>query len=731
MNEPRLRSLPDRRGARGTAQPPAERRLLTLGIAAALVAAVCLIYAQVARHEFVDLDDSSYVFDNPHVSHGLTAEGLAWSFKAFHMGNWHPLTWASHMLDCQLFGIEPGPHQLVNALFHAANALLLFLALRRLTGELWTAALVAALFAVHPLRVESVAWASERKDVLSGTFWMLTLWSYAWYAGRPGARRMAVVVSCLVLGLLAKPMLVSLPFVLLLLDAWPLGRWRRSSGWRAALRLVGEKLPLFGLVAVASAVAIAAQQAAGAVGPLGDLTLVERAQNAAASYRAYLGQTLWPSGLAYYYPHPALVRAQTSATAGAVAAGAGLALVTALSFALARRRPWLAVGWLWYVGTLVPVIGLLQVGMQARADRYTYVPSIGLYLALAWEAKLLAARAPAARRAVAVASTLLLVALGVTAAVQVGHWRNSRELAEQALRVTRGNYAAHTMLGKVLLREGRFEQAERELRSALELNPGCAESWMSLGVALAGRGQTDRVEFALRTALELDPKLLSAHLNLGALHERQGRPAEAAAQLARAVELAPDSADAQAAWGTVLLRQGDPASAVTRLELAIALRPGFGEAHLHLGAAYRALGRLEAAASSLERAVDLLPGSASARSEWAHVLRSQGDLPGAEARFREALQLAPDSAEIRFQLASLCADRGRFDEAALEFERVLEVRPELTEAHYNLGVVRAAAGEERRAVTEFERALELDPSHEPSRRALESLLAAAGPGQAQ
>jgi tetratricopeptide (TPR) repeat protein len=671
-------------------------------ICVGLVASVLLGYGQVVDHDFVDFDDNAYVSHNVHVARGLTWESVRWGFSTFHMGNWHPLTWLSHMSDCELFGLEPGPHHLVSVLLHAASAVVLFLALRRMTGStssrsstgsVWPSAFVAALFALHPLHVESVAWVAERKDVLSGLFWMLTLWAYARYATRGGAGRYALVVAAFTLGLMAKPMLVTLPFVLLLLDVWPLGRWRPDAGATDRVpprRLLMEKVPLFALAAVSSTIALVAQRSVAAVGSLEVLPLGARIQNAIVSYATYLWQTFWPSGLAYYYPHPAMSGGPVAPPAVAVAAAAlVLVAVTIAVLASGRRRPYLAVGWLWYVGTLVPVIGLLQVGMQARADRYTYLPTVGLYIAVAWAATAWVERAPRLRRPVTAVAAVVLGACLVATWFQVGHWRDSRRLAEHALSVTHDNYQAHNLLGVALQQENDLAAAHASYRRALEIKPDFAEGLINLGTLLGELGRLDEAASLFRLALRVNPRQAGAraHTGLGAVLEKQGDFPGAVSHLKEALRLEPEFAEAYNNLGVVYEKQGDPQVSREAFETAIRLSPDYALAHMNLGG----------------------------------TLQRQGDLEGAVDHLRRAVRGQPDLLEARFKLAAVHAARGELRDAVAQFERVLETDPGFAEAHYNLGAVLAGMGEVDRAVAHLERALALDPDYELARRALETL----------
>jgi tetratricopeptide (TPR) repeat protein len=632
----------------------------TVAVIGALACSVALLYAQTLRHDFVILDDPTYVSENPVVARGLTSDGVRWAFTTFHASNWHPLTWLSHMLDSTLFGSGPaGPH-FTNAALHAANSAILFLALRSMTGALWPSALVSALFAVHPLRVESVAWASERKDVLSGLFWMLTLLAYVWYARRPRFARYGAVTLCFTLGLLAKPMLVTLPFVLLLLDVWPLkrGSWFVVSGlWlpnetRSAdeknrkaesksqkretrnqkpkkrdktlpslAMLLLEKVPLLALAAVASVMTVRAQRFGLALQDTAELPLPWRIANALTAYVAYARKTLWPSDLAVFYPHPGLIHPALSATdwAWAIGAAALLLLATLAAVLMAPRRPYVIVGWLWYLGTLVPVIGLVQVGEQALADRYAYVPTVGLYLAAAWGLSDLVSRRPRARRPVISAAAAALLALGTAAWFQIGTWRDSLTLFTHATNVTRDSYFAYSNLGNLYRNQNRLAEAAAALERALRIKPNFAFAQTNYGVVLERQGRLEDAAAHHLRAIEINPASAKAHANLGLVRTKQGRLAEAVTHLERAVRLDPGSVYARANLAAALLKDGQIAAALPHLTFALERDPGNAESHNNLGVALARLGRLAEALEHFETALRINPDYASARNSRDYV----------------------------------------------------------------------------------------------------------------
>ena len=497
------------------------------------------------------------------------------------------------MLDVELYGFDPGAHHLTNLWFHIANTLLLFGLLHRMTGALGRSAFVAGLFAVHPLHVESVAWLAERKDVLSTLFGMLTIWAYVDYGGRPGPRRYGAVLLFFALGLLAKPMLVTLPFVLLLLDFWPLGRVRMGSnpagdwafsrdGCSTMVRLVWEKIPLLALAAASSVVTFVIHRRGGAVISLGATPLNLRLENAWISYLAYIGKMLWPAHLAVFYPY-----AQSQSGWWATAAFLGLVGISVAVIRAGPRRPYLLVGWFWYLGTLVPVIGLVQVGDQAMADRYTYVPLIGLFIVVAWGVPELLARWPLPRLALPAAAGLVILACAITAWGQVQYWEDSTTLWTHTLAVTTGNNIAHNNLGVSLADQGKLDEAIAHYCEALRIKPDYANAHNNLGVALADRGKTDRAIAHYSEALRIQPDYADAHINLGVSLAEQGKVDQAIVHFTEALRIQPDSAKAQNDLGVALASQGKVDQAIAHFTEALRIQPDYADAQKNLGIALR------------------------------------------------------------------------------------------------------------------------------------------------
>ena len=532
---------------------------------AALALAVLAVYAPVRSFPFVVYDDKAYVSENSAVLGGLSREGAIWAFTHNEQGNYVPLTCLSNMLDVELFGLFAGRHHTVNALFHLLTALLLFEALRRMTGAPAPSAFVALLFAVHPTHVESVAWVAERRDTLSAFFWMLTLLAYAGYAGSSRQRglRYAAVLAAFGLGLLAKPMLVTLPFVLLLLDFWPLRRASEGIG-----RLVLEKVPLLALAGLASGAAVWTQGEVGAVATLDQLPLATRSANALQSYAAYLGKTLWPVDLAVFYPYALEVPlAKTAAALGLLVALSGGALLQW------RKRPYLAVGWLWYLGTLLPVIGIVQIGSQSMADRYTYLPTIGIAIAIAWGAADLASGRPRARRALAAAATLTLGACILLAQAQVSTWRDSVALFEHARAVTGDNHVVHVNLAEAHEDAGRLDLALEHYREALRWFPAARRVHLRMGLLLARRGQRSQAEQHFRESVRRHPEERGARLGLGTLYLGSGRLEQAAEQLEAELALDPQSAQTLFHLGELAALRDEREEAVGRVSEAFSLDP--------------------------------------------------------------------------------------------------------------------------------------------------------------
>lgn len=528
------------------ALPKTSRRWLSVCVCTFLLVLTWIVFGQTLWHDFINYDDPRYVYENTKITGGLSLSGIAWAFTHIHSMNWHPLTTISHMLDCQLYGLKAGAHHFTNVLLHSIAAILLFLTLQYMTEAFWRSAFVAAVFAIHPLRVESVAWIAERKDVLSGVFFMLTLLAYVHYARAPSIWRYLMVVFGFALGLMSKPMLVTLPFVLLLLDHWPLGRIREegSNVGRQLFKLAVEKIPLIVLSAVSSVVTFVAQK--GAVGETEQLSVLARINNAVVSYVAYIWQMLWPMRLAVFYPHPENRLPLWEIIASLLL----LICLTVLAIALRKQRPYLITGWLWYLGMLVPVIGFVQVGWQGRADRYTYLPQIGLYIAVTWAVADLTALRRHQRTILSAAAILSVGVLSWCAWIQTSYWRDSETLFRHALAVTANNDVAENNLGIVFLRQGKVDQALSLLQAAVDLRPDNSPAHENLAKALLQKGQVADALVHYRKLLKLQPDNIEVHNIVGTVLIQQGRIREGVEEWQKVLAIQPDNGNAMSnlAW---------------------------------------------------------------------------------------------------------------------------------------------------------------------------------------
>ena len=527
------------------ALPKTSRRWVIVCVCIFLAVLTWIVFGQTLRHDFINYDDPRYVYENTKITGRLSISGIAWAFTHIHSENWHPLTTITHMLDCQLYGLKAGWHHFTNVLLHSVAVVLLFLVLLQMTGgpsrtgSIWRSAFVAAVFAIHPLRVESVAWIAERKDVLSGVFFMLTVLAYVYYARLPRISRYLVVLLVFACGLMSKPMLVTLPFVLLLIDYWPLDRIK-GQVWARVL----EKLPLIALSAVSSIATLVAQK--GAVGYTEELPILERLNNAVISYVLYIWQMLWPVNLAVFYPHP-----ENRLPLWEIISSLFLLIcVTAVAITLRKQLPYLITGWLWYLGMLVPVIGLVQVGWQGRADRYTYLPQIGLYIAATWTVADLTRLWRHQRIILTAAALLTIVVLSWQACVQTRYWRDSETLFKHALAVTTNNDVAENNLGIVYLRKGNLDEAISLLQAAVDLRPDNSPAHENLAKALLQKGHVTDALIHYRKLLELQPDNIEVHNIVGTVLIQQGRIREGVEEWQKVLEIQPDNGNAlsNVAW---------------------------------------------------------------------------------------------------------------------------------------------------------------------------------------
>jgi len=599
----------------------------------ALVITILAVYMQVGNHEFLSFDDEIYVTNNPHVASGITGKNIIWAFKSVEASNWHPITWLSHMADVELYGMNPRGHHLTNVIIHTVSSLLLLLLLIRITGSLWQSSFVAFLFALHPLHVESVAWVAERKDVLSAFFWFLTLFLYSEYTSKLKLTLYMLSLLTFVLGLMSKPMLVTLPIVMLLMDFWPLDRYRheeqvqgqqRSVSGFSFTALVKEKIPFFACSLLSAVITIYAQNKGGAIRSFDMIPFVLRVENALIAYVKYIFKTFWPQDLAVLYPFPFSI--QLWEVFGSLLL---LLLVSMATFRVRHRHPYLLVGWFWFLVTVVPVIGLIQVGLQSMADRYTYIPLTGLFIMAAWGVPNLTKGLQHR------GGTLSLLAGGViiTSASltwqQLGYWQNEISLFRHALQITTGNFVAHNNLGVALARKGDLDAAIKEYYEALRLEPNYSDPHNNLGVALARKGDLDGAIREYKKAIQIFPNYTQAHYNLGA----------------------------------ALASKGTLDAAIQEFQEALRINPIYTKAHNNLGAVLASKGDLDAAIQEFKVALRLDPNYTNAHNNLAEALDNKGDLDAAIKEYQEVLRLEPNSMDAYNNLAVAIGQKRMQDES--------------------------------------------------------------------
>jgi tetratricopeptide (TPR) repeat protein len=637
--------------------PQQAKKTLVLSIYFALAFSALLVFWQVRNFDFVHCDDNDYVSKNPNVLNGLTPAAVSWAFTTDVSSHWHPLTWLSLMLDCQLFGPNPAGFHLVNLLLHIVNTLLLFAVLKRMTGALWQSAFVAALFALHPMHVESVAWISERKDVLSTFFWLLTMLAYTQYVKKPGIVQYLLTLLFFALGLMAKPMLVTLPFVLLLLDYWP---FQRKISWH----LLVEKIPLFALVAVSSVVTFLVMRTGGALIKMDTLPLNSRIANAVLSYVKYLYKMVWPRNLAIFYPFGESASFPFWQVAMCVLL---LLVISIFVIRLGRNQKYLPVGWFWFIGTLVPVIGIIQVGQQAYADRYTYVPYIGLFIMIAWGLPVLLSKLPQRKIALGLSMVIVLTTLGICDHQQTSYWKNSVTLFSHALEVTQKNWLAHNDLGLAYDDLGRSAEAIENFSQAIKIIPDYAEAHTNLGIVYTKLGRWQDAIDEHKQAIKFKPDLALAHNNLGIVYTKLGRWQDAIDAYKQAIRIKPDFVEVYNNLGYAYAALGRYAEAIDTYNQAIRIKPDFVDVHYNLGNAYYALGRY----------------------------------PEAINVFGQVIKIKPDYAEAHYNLGMTYSALGRWPQAIDAYKQTIKLKPDLAVAHANLGVAYLVIGDKNSAMAEY------------------------------
>ena len=622
-----------------------------------LIAGIICVYIQVVNIDFVGYDDELYVTKNLHVQKGVSLEGLKWAFTTFHSANWHPLTWLSHMLDYDLYELNPGGHHWTNVEFHIANTVLLFFILFRMTGALWKSAIVAALFALHPLHVESVAWVSERKDVLSTFFGLMTIAAYYRYVKNSSTKNYLLIIICFSLGLMAKPMLVTLPFVLLLLDFWPLNRFKYKNnpdfqsdntskdGFRRKHWIILEKIPLFIPVLISCILTFFAQKSEGAVLALEALTLKYRVANALVSYVNYVLKMFWPSKLTVYYPHPRYTLPAWQMF------GAALLIATVCFWAIraAKKYPYIVVGLFWYLGTLVPVIGLVQVGEQAMADRYTYIPLIGLFIVVVWGVSDLLKKWYFQKLLFCVFVPIMLIALSLATFLQLRYWKNGITLFEHAIEVKKNNIMAHNNLATALGSTD-IDRAIYHYKEALRINPADGFALYNLGTILIQKKDYDGAVLNLTKLLKLNPRHIDARNNLANVLFLKSKPDEAISQYRKILEIDNDNADAHYNLAYVLSTQRKLDEAVLLYKETLRIDPEYSKAHYNLG----------------------------------NIYLNQGKTTEAFRHYTEVIKIKPDYVQAYNKLGLILFRQGKFNKAKVLFSKAIQIDPNYLEAHKNL-----------------------------------------------
>jgi protein O-mannosyl-transferase len=726
------------------------KRLL---VAVVLIAATTGVYWGAYHSDFIDLDDQIFITQNDYVKNGLSYEGFKWAFVEIYRDYWHPVTWLSHMLDVEIFGLWAGGHHLVNLGIHLLNTLLLFGMLRYMTGRLWTSAFVAGLFAMHPLHVESVAWAAERKDVLSTFFWLATLWAYAYYASNMSIRRYLYVVILFALGLMSKPMVVTMPVVLLLLDYWPLERFRIygfsviAAEGHSLRRLVIEKIPLLAMSAAVMAVTIAGQSKTAMV-KLELLDLPARLANVVVSYWWYISKTVWPTDLNVFYFSWHIPSGSELFVPLAI-----LIAVTIVAAIAHNSHKYVAIGWLWYLITLVPVIGLVQVGGQTHADRYTYIPIVGLFITICWAVGDIVSHRPWLRSYVAVIAVVVLIAFGAVTHRTVGYWKDSITLFRRAIAVAPENAFMHSSLGGVLSSKGRLDEAETELREALRLspdskfalsgmgylmkqkgkteeslayyrkalavNPRYPEAYMGIGMVLSDIGRYDQAQENLNKALALKPEWPEALCRLGTVMRKKGHFEDAIGLYKKALQINPMMPDAWADLGMLFYNTGRNDDAIRSFRRAIKLDHGMARAYMGLGMANE-VGNPEEALAACRKAIELAPKLSEAHLAMGAILLKKADYVGAAAEYRKSLDIQPDFFAWN-NLGDAQLQMKQFVEAERSFRQAMAFNADNAIVRYNLGMALSELGRREEALEEVRKSLAFDPNYADAKTLLRTL----------
>jgi len=672
------------------------------------------VYWQVRDHEFINFDDTHYVTENIHVRSGFTKKNLISAFHFSQKGDltyYHPITWISHTLDCHFFGLSPGAHHLINLLFHLMNTTLLFFVFKLMTGQRWQSAFVAALFALHPFNVDTVAWISERKNLLSTFFWLLTLLAYTFYVKKKSMYRYAIVFTSMLLGLLAKPILVTIPCVLLLMDLWPLGRIRlQKSGSliRSNYHLLIEKIPFFLLSALWVQISTISNQRIGALISTETSPMNLRIANALISYVKYLGKMIWPFDLAIFYPYPSKMFPiwQT--------AGAAIFLIS-ISFLIFRKwksLPWLTVGWLWYFGTLFPTIGIIQNGLwPAIADRWAYVPLIGIFIIIAWGIPELLSQWKYKKIGLVIFVLILLTAFAINTFNQIGYWKNSKRLFQHNLDLTKNNSIAHNNLGVALFEEGNVDEAFKHFSNALKINPYFAGAHGNIANAYSEMENPQKAINHYLKALNLKPHLEKVHYNLGVILAKLKKFEEATMHFKKELEKNPYNKEAHNNLGNALSKSGKTKEAIKQYLILLRIDKTNAKAHNNLGIALEKQGENDKAIKHYEKAIQILPDYTDAYTNLGSIFIKKGN-PGIGINYiQKALQIDPNNAEAHYNIGVVFEKQDRLDEAIKHFSDAIQKKPDYAEAHNNLGAALIRLNKIKKAEFHFEKALEIRPDY--------------------
>ncbi len=686
-----------------------------------LILSTLLVYWQVRNFDFVNYDDKVYVSENPHVLNGLSRSGVIWAFTSCYFGYWQPLTWLSLMVDCKLFGALPGRIHLVNVFLHIANTLLLFSVLKKMTGSLWSSAFVSAVFAIHPMHVESVAWIAERKDVLSTFFLLLTLAAYTGYTKSPTIYRYIASLVLFAFGLMAKPILVTLPFLLLLLDYWPLNRLMAQTPIlgrpeaksappthkQSIYCCLLEKIPFLVLSVVSSIITFLTQKSGAIIYDTKTVPLMDRASNAFLSYARYIGKLFWPQNLAVFYPFDAGSFVFWQVTMSIVL----LIVTSVLVIRFGRNRKYLPVGWFWYIGTLVPVIGLVKFTGSSYADRFTYIPYIGLFIMLAWGLPELLSKWRYRKIVLGMAASMTLTALGTGAYRQVSVWKNSITLFSHAIEVTRNNASVHNYLGNSYFDLKRYQDAMESCRQAINIKPDYAEAHYYLGNACLHLGRYQDAAEAYKQAIKIKPGYTEAHNNLGNAYSNLGRYQDAIEAYQQAIKINPDCADAHNNLGNAYLSIGRWQDAVENYKQAIRIKPDWAKVHFNLGAAYSSIGSYQDALEIYKRVVIIDPALAEAHNGLGAAYLDLGRYQESIESLKQAIRIERNYTDAYYNLGVAFNKLGRWQESIDAFKQVIRAKPDWAEAHYNLGVAYGGIGSYQEEIESYKQAISIKPDY--------------------